>query len=468
MRSAVMRQISCLLCLVFAWTSLAEETKVISRVAFGSCVHQDKPQPIWDRIVEMKPDLFLLIGDAIYADIPKNTVMAEAYTKLGAQPGFRKLRQICPVLAVWDDHDYGINDGGASYIHKDDAKKQFLTFFGEPAGSPRWNRSGIYDAKIFGPPGKRVQVILLDGRYNRTEKLTKGPRGSDPNYPRTEPYLLTRDPQATFLGEEQWKWLEEQLNQPAEIRLICSGIQVLSEDHIFERWAMIPHERERLFQLLRQTRASGVIFLSGDRHLADLSAMNAGTGYTLYDLTASGLNQASEEYRPPEKNRHRVATMSWGNHFGLVEIDWTKNDPLIRLQIRDEDGQIAFQHKVPLSALQPAPARVEGPIGEGAISPREARGKIGERVTVEFKVQATGASGRRVFLNSERNRNDEKNFVIVLETDKVGDRLKQAGIDDPRRYFLQKTVRVTGEVSKYRDQPQIVVTDADQIKVVDK
>ncbi|MCX7702317.1 MAG: alkaline phosphatase family protein, partial [Gemmataceae bacterium] len=368
----------------------------------------------------------------------------------------------------WDDHDYGLNDAGEGYVHKDEAKRQFLTFFGEPKDSPRWKRSGIFDAKVFGPPGKRVQIILLDGRYNRTENLAKGPRGSDPRYPRTEPYLATNDPKATFLGEEQWKWLEEQLKQPAEIRLICSGIQVISEDHIFERWAMIPHERERLFNLLRTTRAAGVVFLSGDRHLADLSAMDAGVGYTLYDLTASGLTQAADEYRPPERNRHRVATMSWGNHFGMVEIDWSKTDPLIRLQIRDEDGQIAFQHRVPLSALQPVDDKIDKPVGDGAISPREARNKVGEKVTVEFKVQATGSSGRRVFLNSERNRNDEKNFVIVIETDKAGDKLKQAGIDDPRRYYFNKTVRVTGEVSKYRDQPQIIVTDAEQIKVVER
>ncbi|MCX7700967.1 MAG: hypothetical protein N2039_08825, partial [Gemmataceae bacterium] len=90
-------------CFAFFWLFLplvvtADESKPISRVAFGSCVHQDKPQSIWDRIVEAKPDVFLLIGDAIYADIPRDTVMAEAWAKLGAQPGFRKLRELCPVL----------------------------------------------------------------------------------------------------------------------------------------------------------------------------------------------------------------------------------------------------------------------------------------------------------------------------------------------------------------------------------
>src|SRR5437868_6122617 len=102
------------------------------------------------------------------------------------------LRSACPVLAVWDDHDYGKNDAGADFPQKDDSKKQFLTFFGEPTGSPRWLRPGVYDAKIFGPEGKRVQVILLDGRYNRSP-LKTGKRGSDPRYPRIEPYVPNTD-----------------------------------------------------------------------------------------------------------------------------------------------------------------------------------------------------------------------------------------------------------------------------------
>src|SRR5262249_20692493 len=156
--------------------------------------------------------------------------------KLAAQPGFKKLRAACPIMAVWDDHDYGKDDAGEEFPLKDDSKKQFLTFFGEPAGSPRWMYPGVYDAKIIGQAGKRVQIILLDGRDNRTS-LKKGPRGSDPRFPRVEPYVPNTEASATFLGEAQWRWLEEQLRQPAEVRLICSGIQVISEDHIFEKWA---------------------------------------------------------------------------------------------------------------------------------------------------------------------------------------------------------------------------------------
>jgi alkaline phosphatase D len=143
----LMRRLALLLVFLLPMFARADEPRVLSRIGFGSCVHQDKPQPIWDTIVAAKPELFLMLGDAIYADVPKGTKMEEAYAKLAAQPGFARLRQSCPMMAVWDDHDYGKDDAGAELPNKDDSKRQFLTFFGEPPGSPRWKHQGVYDAK---------------------------------------------------------------------------------------------------------------------------------------------------------------------------------------------------------------------------------------------------------------------------------------------------------------------------------
>ena len=81
-----------------------------------------------------------------------------------------------------------------------------------------------------------------------------------------------------MLGEDQWRWLAEQLRVPAEVRLLVSSIQVVAEDHGWEKWMNFPHERERLFKLIRETGAEGVIILSGDRHLAELSMMDGGVG----------------------------------------------------------------------------------------------------------------------------------------------------------------------------------------------
>src|SRR5262249_38225405 len=149
--------------------------------------------------------------------------------------------------------------------------------------------------------------------------------------------LPDNDEKKTILGEAQWQWLEKQLRAPAELRLLCSSIQLVPEDHGYEKWMNLPLERARLFKLLQATKANGVVVLSGDRHLAELSAMDAGIGYPLFDLTSSGLNQGyTRGWRKLEANRHRVMTMNVGNNFGLVTIDWGAKNPVVSLQIRDE------------------------------------------------------------------------------------------------------------------------------------
>jgi len=192
-----------------------------------------------------------------------------------------------------------------------------------------------------------VQVILLDTRSFRSP-LRCGDFAPDQGR-----YLPDPDPRKTMLGEAQWAWLEQQLKVAAEIRLLASSIQVIPEDHAWEKWANLPHERERLLAMIRRNRTSGVLFLSGDRHLAELSMMDAGVGYPLYDLTSSGLNVARKAWRPYEPNRHRVGTMNWGDNFGVVKIDWDRADPQISLQIRSVDGDITIQRKIFLSTLQP-------------------------------------------------------------------------------------------------------------------
>ena len=318
----------------------------LTRIAFGSCADQERPQPIWRAILAVRPQLFLFIGDNIYGDTEDMAEMRAKYRQLAAIPGFARLRRQVPILATWDDHDYGLNDGGADFAGRVASQNEFLDFWAVAHNSPRRIRAGVYDAGIFGPTGNRVQIILLDTRYHRSP-LRPRPEGM----PGVGRYVPDDSPGKTMLGDEQWRWLEEQLRRPAEIRLVVSSIQVVAEDHGWEKWMNLPRERERLFSLVRTTGAKGVIFLSGDRHLAELSMMDGGAGYPLYDLTASGLNNASPKWRPYEANRHRVATMNEGDNFGLVEIDWQSSDPIVSLQIRDLSGEATLRTRVRLSTL---------------------------------------------------------------------------------------------------------------------
>ncbi|MGB0578430.1 MAG: alkaline phosphatase D family protein [Limisphaerales bacterium] len=333
---------------IFAIAAEAAENPV-HRIAFGSCAKESNPQPIWNSIVEADPELFLFIGDNIYGDSREVEILADKWKLLGAKPGYQKLKSKCRILATWDDHDYGWNDAGTEYPLKRESQKLFLDFFDEPADSPRRKQEGIYDAKIFGPKGQRIQIILLDTRYHRS-RLLKGRNLEERGEGRSGPYLPNPDPGATMLGASQWKWFEQQLKVPAELRIIATSIQLLSNEHRYEKWGNLPHERERFFNLLRKIRPNGAIVISGDRHTAEFSRTEIGLGYPLYDITSSSLNQR-HRWRS-EINPYRVGGMYFDENFGMINVDWSEDDPTVRMQIRDMDGRIAMQFRHQLSELK--------------------------------------------------------------------------------------------------------------------
>lgn len=301
--------------------------------------------PIFRTIVAQKPELFVFLGDNIYADTTDMDLMRAKYARLRADAGFAALLKACPVLATWDDHDYGGNDAGAEYVKRVESQRIFVDFWNDAEDSPRRKRPGVYDAKIFGPEGKRLQVILLDTRYFRGP-LQKGEKRVG------GPYVPSDDKRVTMLGEDQWKWLEEQLRRPAEVRVIASSIQCVSESAGQETWSNLPHERQRFFDLIARTKANGVVILSGDRHWAELSADKESAPYPIYDATSSSFNQIHPR-GTPTVNRYRISPTTYHReNFGAILIDWEREDPSLTLQVLDIDAKVIIEKTVKLSELQ--------------------------------------------------------------------------------------------------------------------
>ncbi len=319
----------------------------ITRIAFGSCSKESQPQPIWDAVLAAKPQMFVFLGDNIYGDTRDMDVLRAKYATLAAINGVRRLRAEVPVVATWDDHDFGENDAGGEYPMKVQSKRIFLDFWGEPADSPRRERDGVYTSYVFGPEGRRVQVILLDLRYNRTPIATSPFLDGAEDYKqwakRAEkagrevpgPYARNADPAATMLGERQWQWLEAQLRQPADVRVIGSSLQVIADFPGWEAWVNYPNDQQRLFRLIRDTSAQGVFMISGDTHYGELSRQSENVPYPLYDLTSSGL---TEVWHAPVPNALREDGRSFRQaNFGMIEIDWSNRS--IGLSLRDVSGQ---------------------------------------------------------------------------------------------------------------------------------
>ncbi len=325
--------------------SQAQSGKPLSRIAFGSCAKQTLPQPIWEPILAYRPDLFIFAGDNVYGDFhsPDAADLKRAYAEATQIAGYAKLRETVPHLAVWDDHDYGVNDGGAEFAHKVVAKELFLDFWKVPANDIRRTRGGIYDSRIIGPPGKRVQVILLDVRWFRSRLRLTDQRGAAGK----QRYLPDPDPAKTMLGPEQWAWLAAELRKPAELRLIVSSTQVLAEGHGWERWGNFPLERQKLVDLIRGIGAKGVVFLSGDRHIGALYSETPDALYPLYEVTSSGLNMVYWAAKEPGPNR--LGPLFAAANFGVVEIDWPARKLLLAL--RDESGETRRAVDIDFGAL---------------------------------------------------------------------------------------------------------------------
>jgi alkaline phosphatase D len=340
-----LRHLTLLLCLTLPGTA-AE--KPLQHVLFGSCLDTHE-HPMLDRALTLPCDLFLFLGDNIYADKGGSGIpfMREKYALLKNSRFFQGLRAKSPLLATWDDHDFGLNDGGADFPLKREAQTEFWNWLDEPADSPQRKQEGVYHSRLFGPAGRRVQILLLDTRTFRSP-LKKVPKdqamlgGS---------HVPDDDPAKTLLGEAQWTWLENALRQPADIRLIATSIQFAAEAHGGECWANLPREQQRLIQLIQSTRANGVLFLSGDRHWCEFSKIDVPGGYPLHDFTASAMTQVHPR-GTPTPNAHRFLPKTYHQaNVGALDIDWNGSETQLTVRILDESGTTQLAHRLRLSEL---------------------------------------------------------------------------------------------------------------------
>ena len=319
---------------------------VLTRIAFGSCMKETWPVPALRGVLASRPDLFLALGDNVYGDDPavdpSLPILTKAYRDLATNADFATLNKSVPILATWDDHDYGANDAGVNYSGKARAEALFDGFWGE--GALGQDHPGIYGARLFGPKGQRVQIIMLDSRSFRSDLKDTDQRGAKGK----ERYVPDEDGTKTMLGEVQWAWLAEQLKQPADLRLIVSSVQVLADGHGYEAWQTLPQERARLFRTINQAGAKGVVMVSGDRHMAALYRQSGLVDYPMVELTASALNRT---IRPTndEMSSQQIGPAYALNNSGLMEIDWAGKS--LRLSIRNEEGAEVQGLSVPFAQI---------------------------------------------------------------------------------------------------------------------
>ncbi|KKN38435.1 hypothetical protein LCGC14_0753490 [marine sediment metagenome] len=331
----------------------ASVTAAPSKILFGSCGHQDKNIPIFNAINKEQGDLFIFLGDNIYGDTNDMDVLANKYQRLGAKSGFKALKAQTPIIAMWDDHDFGQNDAGKEYPHKEQSRQIMLNFWDEPANSARRTRpDGIYTSYMYGENEQTIQVIMPDLRWNRDalnhvgelEYYTKRKLNNQ------GPYSPSEVKGASMIGEAQWQWLEQELKKPAAIKLIASSLQLLPDFTGWESWANFPEDRNRLFALIKKHKVNGVVIISGDTHWGEISKYQQNLDYPLIEMTSSGL---TEKWKDVSPNKHRVGDFTHNVNYGDLSVDWQQTDPAISLKLKGIDGEVIMQSDFSLSSISP-------------------------------------------------------------------------------------------------------------------
>ncbi len=295
------------------------------KIAFGSCARiQAYPvQPIWDAVALADPDMFLWLGDNVYHDTLEPRIMDEMWRMQRNVPNLLPILRSIPNLAIWDDHDFGLNDHDRENPVKEASLASFKRYWANPSyGLPE--TPGVFFKQSYG----HVDLFMLDGRYHR-----------DPN-------AAPDGPTKTMLGAEQLEWLKHGLrtsNATFKI-LACGSGWSSAKGPGGDSWAAFLDERNRLFDFIRDERIAGVVLISGDTHVGELNAIprsDAG-GYDLYDLVSSPLAQETErswtERRPERRIRQVYAS---DVNFGVLDFPG-EGEPRMTFRLVNSRGQSAF------------------------------------------------------------------------------------------------------------------------------
>ena len=274
----------------------------IEKIAFGSCNKEDKSQPLWQEISKNQPDLFIWSGDVVYADSMDRAIRTKIFNKQLTRDDYQSFIKSTSVSGTWDDHDYADNDSDRTAKNRPMLQETFLDFLQVDSADPRRSRPGIYTEEIYGDRQSHIRIVYLDTRYFKSP--------------------WEDDSKGTILGDLQWSWLENNLRSSrAVVHIVVSSIQVIPNQHRFERWGRFDNERRRLLELL--SKVSNPIIISGDRHIAEISRIEIG-GMTIHEITSSGMTHSYTGFSS-EDNRHRVGSVVSKLNYGMLTFDWEAN-----------------------------------------------------------------------------------------------------------------------------------------------
>ena len=305
------------------------------KVAFGSCTYinetdVDRPgKPygsgynIFESINTKNPDIMLWGGDNIYlreVDFDSKTGIYHRYKHSRGIKEFQPLLAKTQNFALWDDHDFGPNDSDRSFYNKYVTQQAFKDFWANKSyGSNPNQKEGTYSTFNWND----AQFFLLDDRFFRSpnDRITG---------------------EKTMLGKDQLEWLIDGLAaSKANFKIIVIGGQVLNSVPDYENYGTYPDEKARIFKELIDNKIKGVLFLTGDRHFAELSMMKRENTYPIYDWTVSPFTSGvGSQSAKTEANEFKVdGSVFFEHNFGTLEFSGNKENRQLKLVLYNANGK---------------------------------------------------------------------------------------------------------------------------------
>ena len=312
--------------------SKVSKPKTGLKIGFASCLHQNKPMPIFETIKAENLDLFLLMGDNVYGNSDSKDLKELRLAYEIQKQNFKKLDLNIPIEAIWDDNDYGLGDGGKEYRLKEKSKDLFLDFWNILNDDPRRKRSGLYHEIIKEYKGKSIQILILDTRTFRDNLKPTDVKGAVGK----ERYIPSLDSSLTMLGDEQWQWLSQKMYKKTDYRFIISSIQFLAIGHGWECWNNFPYERERLIDLIDRSNVKHTVLLSGDRHRGGHYELKTKSNKVISEMTSSSLNvpySNSEEPGPL-----RIGSTYSKENYGVIQL--IESQDSISVTLKNIKGEV--------------------------------------------------------------------------------------------------------------------------------
>lgn len=301
----------------------------------GSCTYVNEPvfdrpgkpyggdSSIFETMAKEKAAFMLWLGDNWYSrevDFSKWGLWYRAHHDR-SQPVIQNLLKAMPHYATWDDHDYGPNDIGASFILKEESKKIFDAYWANPSSG--YKGEGIYTHFSYGD----ADFFLTDDRWWRAAELRDSIDGK-PNADKT------------FLGAQQMNWLKNSLRySTAPFKFVVIGSQVLNKYSNYDKMLDFPAEHQELLNFIADNKIEGVLFLTGDRHHSEVIKMERPGTYTLYDLTVSPLTSGVSKFSGPEKNNPLRVVGVEAQNYGRFSFTGPKGQRKLQVEFLGIKGE---------------------------------------------------------------------------------------------------------------------------------